>query len=198
LFSCSGGEQCGGGAVGNLGWCGGCSPRALSAKLPRPEGDVYVSFHVEQDNSTTPANVQLDVIEMKAMEGGLVTVDAAALGNDITRTGHSAVYGIYFDTGKADVKPESDAALKEIAKLLQQNSTLNLHVVGHTDNVGQLPSNLDLSHRRADAVVKVLSTRYSIAAARMDAQGVGPLAPVSSNDSEAGRAKNRRVELVKQ
>jgi OOP family OmpA-OmpF porin len=145
LFSCSGGEQCGGGAVGNLGWCGGCSPRALSAKLPRPEGDVYVSFHVEQDNSTTPANVQLDVIEMKAMEGGLVTADAAALGNDITRTGHSAVYGIYFDTGKADVRPESDAALKEIAKLLQQNSTLKLHVVGHTDNVGQLPSNLDLS-----------------------------------------------------
>lgn len=198
LFSCSGGEQCGGGAVGNLGWCGGCSPRALSAKLSRPEGDVYVSFHVEQDNSTTPANVQLDVIEMKTMEGGLVTVDAAALGNDITRTGHSAVYGIYFDTGKADVKPESDAALKEIAKLLQQNSTLKLHVVGHTDNVGQLSSNLDLSHRRADAVVQVLSTKYSIAAARMDAQGVGPLAPVASNDSEPGRAKNRRVELVKQ
>jgi outer membrane protein OmpA-like peptidoglycan-associated protein len=198
LFSCSGGEQCGGGAVGNLGWCGGCSPRALSAKLSRPEGDVYVSFHVEQDNSSTPANVQLDVIEMKAMEGGLVTVDAAALGNDITRTGHTAVYGIYFDTGKADVKPESDAALKEIAKLLQQNPILKLHVVGHTDNVGQLPSNLDLSHRRADAVVKVLSTRYSIAAMRLDAQGVGPLAPVASNDSEPGRAKNRRVELVKQ
>lgn len=198
LFSCSGGEQCGGGAVGNLGWCGGCSPRALSAKLSRAEGDLYVSFHVEQDNSSTPANVQVDVIEMKAMEAGLVTVDAAALGNDITRTGHSAVYGVYFDTGKADVKPESDPTLKEIAKLLQQNPALKLHVVGHTDNVGQLPANLDLSHHRADAVVKILSTKYSIAAARLDAQGVGPLAPVASNDSEAGRAKNRRVELVKQ
>jgi OmpA-OmpF porin, OOP family len=121
LFSCSGGEQCGGGAVGNLGWCGGRSPRALSVKLSRTEGDVYVSFHVEQDNSSNPANVQVDVIEMKAIEA-LVTVGATALGNDITRTGHSAVYGIYFDTGKADVKPESDAALKEIAKLLQQNS----------------------------------------------------------------------------
>jgi outer membrane protein OmpA-like peptidoglycan-associated protein len=71
-------------------------------------------------------------------------------------------------------------------------------VVGHTDNVGQLPANLDLSHRRADAVVKILSTKYSIAASRLDAQGVGPLAPVASNDSDAGRAKNRRVELVKQ
>jgi len=198
LFSCSSGEQCGGGAVGNVGWCGGCSPRQLSAKLSRSEGDVYVSFHIEQDNPNVQAQVQLDVIEMKPMEAGLVTVDAAALAGDITRTGHSAVYGIYFDTGKADVKPESDAALKEIAKLLQENATLKLHVVGHTDNVGQLASNMDLSHRRADAVVKVLTTKYSIAAARLDAQGVGPLAPVASNDSEDGRAKNRRVELVKQ
>jgi len=198
LFSCSSAEQCGGGTVGNVGWCGGCSPRQLSAKLSRQEGDVYVSFHVEQDNPDVQAQVQLDVIEMKAMEAGLVTVDAAALGNDLTRTGHSAVYGIYFDTGKADVKPESDAALQEIAKLLQQNSALKLHVVGHTDNLGQLASNMDLSHRRADAVVNILSKKYSIGAARLDSQGVGPLAPVASNESEAGRAKNRRVELVKQ
>lgn len=198
LFSCSGGEQCGGGTVGNVGWCGGCSPRHLSAKLSRPEGDVYVSYHIEQDNPNTQAWVQLDVIEMKPMEAGLVTVDAAALAGDITRTGHASVYGIYFDTGKADVKPESDAALKEIAKLMQQNSTLKLHVVGHTDNVGQLVSNMDLSRRRADAVVTALSTKYNIASARLDAEGVGPLAPVASNDSEDGRAKNRRVELVKQ
>jgi len=198
LFSCSGGEQCGGGTVGDVGWCGGCSPHQLTAKLSRAEGDVYVSFHIEQDNPNVHAQVQLDVIEMKAMEAGLVKVDAAALASDITRTGHSAVYGIYFDTGKADVKPESDAALKEIAKLLQQNAALKLHVVGHTDNVGQLASNMDLSHRRADAVVKVLTEKYGVAAARLDAQGVGPLAPVASNDSEDGRAKNRRVELVKQ
>jgi OmpA-OmpF porin, OOP family len=198
LFSCAGGDQCGGGGVGNLGWCGGCSPRALSAKLSRPEGDVYVSFHVEQDNSSTPANVQVDVIEVKAMEAGLVTVNAASLASDITRTGHASVYGIYFDTGKADVKPESDATLKEIAKLLQQDPTLKLYVVGHTDNVGQLANNMDLSRRRGDAVVKVLTTTYNVAATRLSAQGDGPTAPVASNDSEDGRAKNRRVELVKQ
>jgi OOP family OmpA-OmpF porin len=173
--------------------------RYLSAELSRPAGDVYVTVFMQQLAGSDPTpEAELYVIEMKPMEGGLVTVDAAALGNDITRTGHSAVYGIYFDTGKADLKPESDAALKEIAKLLQQNATLKLHVVGHTDNVGQLASNMDLSHRRADAVVQVLTTKYSIAAARLDAQGVGPLAPVASNDSEDGRAKNRRVELVKQ
>jgi flagellar motor protein MotB len=87
---------------------------------------------------------------------------------------------------------------RDLDRALQQNSALKLHMVGHTDNVGQLPANLDLSHRRADAVVKILSTKYSIAAARLDAQGIGPLAPVASNDGEAGRARNRRVELVKQ
>lgn len=87
---------------------------------------------------------------------------------------------------------------RDLDRALQQNSALKLHLVGHTDNVGQLPANLDLSHRRADAVVKILSTKYSIAAARLDAQGIGPLAPVASNDGEAGRARNRRVELVKQ
>ena len=108
------------------------------------------------------------------------------------------MYGIYFDTGKADVKPESNAVLDENAKLLQQYSTLKLHVVGHPDNAGSLASNMDLSRRRADAVSKVLSIEYRIEGSRLTAQGVGPLAPVASNDSEEGRAKNRRVELVKQ
>jgi outer membrane protein OmpA-like peptidoglycan-associated protein len=132
------------------------------------------------------------------MEGGLVTVDAAALANDITNTGHSSVYGIYFDTGKAEVKPESDATLKEIAKLLQQHAGLKLLVVGHTDSVGALAANMDLSKRRADAVVQALTAKYGVAAARLSGQGAGPLAPVASNKTEDGRAKNRRVELVEQ
>jgi outer membrane protein OmpA-like peptidoglycan-associated protein len=169
--------------------------RYLSAKLARAEGDVYVALSV---SSGVPDRALLYIIEVKPMESGLVTVDAAALASDITRTGHSAVYGIYFDTGKADIKPESDAALKEITKLLQQDPKLKLYVVGHTDNVGALASNMDLSKRRADAVAKALMTKYQIAAARLNAQGDGPLAPVASNDSEDGRAKNRRVELVKQ
>ena len=95
-------------------------------------------------------------------------------------------------------RAESDAALKEIAKLLQQTPTLKLFVVGHTDGVGTLASNMDLSKRRADAVVAALTTKYGVAAARLVAQGCGPLAPVVSNASEDGRAKNRRVELVAQ
>jgi flagellar motor protein MotB len=171
--------------------------RYLSAKLARPEGDVYVSVFTEDGGDYGPP-VRLYVVEMKPMESELITVNAASLANDITRTGHASVYGIYFDTGKADVKPESDATLKEIAKLLQQNAKLKLHVVGHTDNVGTLASNMDLSRKRADAVAKVLTTKYNIAASRLSAQGVGPLAPVGSNKTEDGRAKNRRVELVEQ
>jgi flagellar motor protein MotB len=170
--------------------------RYLAAKLGRSEGDVYVALWVY--DSSFDIKTFLTVIEVKPMETGLVSVNAAALASDITRTGHASVYGIYFDSGKADVKPESDAALEEIAKLLQQDPSLKLYVVGHTDNVGTLASNMDLSRRRATAVTQVLVTKHGVAAARLSPQGDGPTAPVASNDSEEGRAKNRRVELVKQ
>ena len=196
LFTCGGGAQCGQGNP--LGFCAACSPHHLSAKLSRPEGDVYVSVHVEQDNSNVPAWALLEVLEMKPMDTGLVSVNAESLARDIDRTGHASIYGVYFDTGKAEVKPESDGALKQIARLLQLDPKLKLYVVGHTDNQGTLESNMDLSRRRADSVVKVLVAKYSVKPARLSAQGDGPTAPVASNDSEPGRAKNRRVELVKQ
>jgi outer membrane protein OmpA-like peptidoglycan-associated protein len=170
----------------------------VSAKLARPEGDVYVSLLVDDQGGNGRPNVELYVIEMKPMESDLITVDAASLANDINRTGHASVYGIYFDTGKADIKPESDATLKEIAKLLQGDAKLKLYVVGHTDSQGSLDLNMDLSRRRAEAVLAALTTKYAVPAARLRAYGSGPYAPVASNDSEDGRAKNRRVELVKQ
>ncbi len=171
--------------------------RFLAAKLTRPEGDVYVSLAVQAQSMSSRGDTQIDVIEVKPMES-VKLVDASALAGDISRAGHAAIYGIYFDTGKADLKPQSDAALKEVARLLQQNASLRLYVVGHTDNQGTLDMNIDLSRRRADAVVKELTTRYGVAAQRLKALGDGPSAPVASNDSEQGRAMNRRVELVKQ
>jgi flagellar motor protein MotB len=172
--------------------------RYVSAKLARPEGDVYVSLLVDDQGALGGPGVEIYVIEMKPMESDLITVDAASLANDINRTGHASVYGIYFDTGKADVKPESDTTLKEIAKLLQGDPKLKLYVVGHTDNQGALDLNMDLSRRRADAVFAALTTKYAVPAGRLRAYGSGPYAPVASNDGENGRAKNRRVELVKQ
>jgi OOP family OmpA-OmpF porin len=170
--------------------------RFLAAKLSRPEGDVYVSLAVQSQDTSSAGETMLDVVEVRPMENKEL-VDAASLAGSVSKTGHAAVYGILFDTAKADVKPESDATLKEIAKLLQQDPKLKLYVVGHTDNQGALDANMDLSTRRANAVILALS-KYGVTAARLKALGDGPSAPVASNDSEDGRAKNRRVELVKQ
>ena len=127
-----------------------------------------------------------------------VVANAEVFSNDIRTTGHAAVYGIYFDTGKSTIKPESAQAITEIAKLLKSDSSLNVYVVGHTDNVGGVDSNIKLSQSRAEAVIKELVNNNGIAPARLKAFGCGQFAPVMSNDTEEGRAKNRRVELVKQ
>jgi outer membrane protein OmpA-like peptidoglycan-associated protein len=153
---------------------------------------------IDDQGADSRPNVELYVIEVKPMQSDLITVDAASLANDINRTGHASVYGIYFDTAKADVKPESDATMKEIAKLLQGDPKLKLYVVGHTDNQGGLDMNMDLSRKRADSVLAALASKYAVPAGRLRAFGCGPYSPVASNDAEEGRAKNRRVELVKQ
>lgn len=137
------------------------------------------------------------IVEKEIMKQEVVA-NAEAMGNDINTTGHVSIYGIYFDTGKSEIKPESDAAISEIAKLLKNNGQLKLYVVGHTDNAGSFDSNMKLSKDRAEAVAKALITKYGIAAARLKSHGVASLSPVVSNDTEDGKAKNRRVELVKQ
>jgi OmpA-OmpF porin, OOP family len=178
--------------------------RYLVAKRSRPEGDVYVSVYVATNRATHHKETQdhpvilLDVIDVVPIETGMVTIDAAAMSKDISSTGHVALYGIYFDTDKADPKPESQPTLQEIATLLKQDSSLKLFIVGHTDNVGGFEYNIALSQRRAAAVVKELTTQHGIAAMRLKSAGVGMLSPVAPNEREEGRAKNRRVELVKQ
>ncbi|MFA6957505.1 MAG: OmpA family protein [Thermoanaerobaculia bacterium] len=141
--------------------------------------------------------IWLRIVEKQPMTQH-VTADAASFGNDLKATGHVAVYGIFFDTGKAVVKPESTPALAEVAKLLAADPALKLWVVGHTDSVGAVDANMKLAQVRAEAVVAALTTTHGVAASRLKAYGVGPLAPVASNAAEDGRAKNRRVELVKQ
>jgi outer membrane protein OmpA-like peptidoglycan-associated protein len=116
----------------------------------------------------------------------------------LSSTGHVAIYGIYFDFNKSDLKPESESALKEIAKLLIGNPNLKVFIVGHTDNVGGIDYNMNLSQARAGAVVQALTKKYKVKPQQMKAYGVGQLAPVAPNKTEEGRAKNRRVELVEQ
>ncbi len=136
------------------------------------------------------------------VEKGLMTQDitanADALMSDLRATGHASVQGIYFDTGKSEIKPESEQAISEIAKLLKNDAALKVFVVGHTDNIGNLEANMKLSQDRAEAVVQALVRSYGTAPTRLKSFGNGPCAPVASNDTEEGKARNRRVELVKQ
>jgi outer membrane protein OmpA-like peptidoglycan-associated protein len=127
-----------------------------------------------------------------------VQANAEIFKNDIRSTGHAAVYGITFDTDSASIKPESAQAIGEVAKLLKADPGLKVFVVGHTDNSGSVDHNLKLSQDRAQSVMQALVRDHGIAAARLRSYGCGPYAPVASNDSEDGKAKNRRVELVKQ
>jgi OOP family OmpA-OmpF porin len=178
--------------------------RYIGAKRASAKGDLYASVLVAKDtNPGVPRTynrivVLLELIETAPMDSGLVTVDANAMAKEIDATGHVALYGIHFDTNKAELKPESDVALQEIAKLLKQDPNLKLLVVGHTDNVGGYDANMTLSERRAAAVFQTLTSKHGIVPARLRAVGVGMAAPVAPNATEDGRAKNRRVELVRQ
>lgn len=165
-------------------------PRYLAGKIIGPSRMAYVAVMVGRQRS------QLDIVEIVGMQENLVLVDARALGQGIDREGRVSVYGIHFDTDKADIKPESKPTLDEIAKLLKERPALKLYVVGHTDLTASLAHNTALSEARARSVVKALVETYGIAAARLEGHGVGPLAPVASNADPDGRTKNRRVELV--
>jgi len=161
-------------------------------KLSREGLEVWVELRTDFTSGYI-----LFIVQKAGMAQDIVA-DAAAMGNDINYTGHVAVYGIYFDSGKSLIKPESAQAIAEIAKLLKNQPALKLFVVGHTDNQGGIESNVTLAQDRAAAVIKALTNEHGIATARLRAYGCGQFAPVASNDSDAGRAKNRRVELVKQ
>jgi len=166
--------------------------RDATIKVVKDNGEAWVLVKGTQDGW-----YQVYLVEKKQMSQE-VTADAESLASSINETGKASVYGIYFDTGKSVIKPESDATLGEIAKLLKKEAKLKAYVVGHTDNVGGIDSNMKLSQARAEAVVKALTEKYGISASRLKAYGVASLAPVASNDTEKGKAKNRRVELVKQ
>jgi OmpA-OmpF porin, OOP family len=125
-----------------------------------------------------------------------VTADASSIADELNKSGHMALYGIHFETAKATILPDSESVLGQVAKMLQQNPDIKVSVEGHTDNVGSATSNQTLSEKRAQAVVAWL-TSHGIEASRLSAKDWGSSKPVEDNTTENGRAKNRRVELVK-
>lgn len=161
-------------------------------KLTKDGKEIWVQVAAE-----FTGKYSLTIVQKQGMQQEIVA-DAAAFGKDLRAAGHVAVYDITFDTGKATLKPESAMAVGEVAKLLKGDPNLKLFVVGHTDNAGTVDGNQKLSQDRAQSVMNALVKDHGIAAARLRAAGCGQVAPVASNDTEEGRAKNRRVELVKQ
>jgi len=141
--------------------------------------------------------VALDLIESKTMEEKMVLVKAEEMASGISGQGSVNLYGFQFDTGSASLKPESDSTLGEVVKLLQSDPALRLLVVGHTDTVGDFSGNIELSGNRAASVVSALVERLPDAASRLTPCGVGYQCPIASNSTEEGRARNRRVALVK-
>lgn len=129
------------------------------------------------------------------MATNTVTLDLNRLRSEIENAGKIAIYDIHFATGSAVIEPESAAALGIIASYLNETPG-GFYIVGHTDDTGLLASNLELSNNRAAAVKDALVSEHGISADRLETRGVGPLAPVSNNTGQAGRALNRRVEIV--
>lgn len=176
--------------------------------LAARKGDSHLTIFVAnyKSGTVTPKNLQpepgvpviaLDLIESKPMDENMVLVKAEEMASGISGQGSVNLYGFQFDTGSAALKPESDPTLQEVAKLLQSDPALRLLVVGHTDTEGQFSDNIELSQKRAASVVSALVERLPAAASRLTPCGVGYQCPIASNGTEEGRARNRRVALVK-
>lgn len=172
--------------------------KASGATLAVAAANPEISSVYCADSYKNQLTVWVTRVEPEIREQTMVALSANDMAKSIDVDGRVALYGIYFDTGKADVKPESKASLDQIGELLRQRPELKLHVVGHTDNVGGFESNTALSKRRAESVVTALASSYGVGRARLTGNGVASLAPVKTNTTDEGRAKNRRVELVLQ
>ncbi|MFK8014260.1 MAG: OmpA family protein [Gammaproteobacteria bacterium] len=185
------------GAVGTMfsGTSSSGGAGAIVAKKERAAGTAYVVIYVEQ-HSKNYVGTLIDIVEVEAAETGLIVIDAEAMGSDIDEYGRVILDGIVFEFDKATLKPESKQALDAIAGFLTINPDKNFYVVGHTDSKGTFSYNRKLASDRAMAVADALKQDYDIASARLEPHGVGPLVPVFSNGTDAGRDKNRRVELV--
>jgi outer membrane protein OmpA-like peptidoglycan-associated protein len=183
---------------------GGGPARGLNLRNITGLADHYLVASNTTNNTelwvaiATSGNLPRYIVEeltRTVMASNTVTLDLERLRSEIDNAGKIAIYDIHFATGSAEIEPESANALGVIATYL--NETFGgFYVVGHTDDTGSLASNLELSNARAAAVVEALVMQHGIAGDRLEARGVGPLAPVSNNTGQAGRTLNRRVEIV--
>ncbi|GAA5175209.1 OmpA family protein [Niveibacterium umoris] len=159
--------------------------------LAAQRGNTYVSMWVND------GGIWQFVVEKGQLDDGRIAVSGnSPIAKSLSENGKVDLYGFQFDTGKATLTAASAATLKELGKVLQDNPTLKLDIIGHTDDVGGADANQQLSEARASAVAMALATQQGIDMGRLNASGRGMTQPVAPNTTDAGRAKNRRVEIV--
>ena len=170
-------------------------PVKLALFLGNYNGPKDINYKTAQHFEADQPFVVVDAVTATQVVNQMVVVKAADMADQLASKGVVDLYGIYFDTDKTDLKPDSTPTLDEVANLLKIDRSLKLEISGHTDNTGDKAHNQKLSEGRASAVVKLLVTKYGIAASRLVAKGYGDTKPVAPNTTDDGRAKNRRVEL---
>jgi len=200
VYACKG-VECGEGGrkTNNDWWPLSDHRRFLAARLRRAEGDLWVSVHVHARAATGPVEHELEVVEVKPPVNPPPPrneADVATLAKELKADGRIVLHSLRFVDGKPAVLPESEKVVQAIAELLTREPGLKLHVVVHSDNAMPGPASLDLTRKRAAAVVQTLTRKHRIVSARVQPAGLGPLAPIASNRTDEGRAMNRRVELV--
>lgn len=155
----------------------------------KDKGNIYIQF------SSNNAGGKLNILQEEAFKQTITKVTADEISKDLSEKGKSILY-INFDVDKANVSADGKELVNEIAKALKNNTGLKIAIEGHTDNTGDATHNKNLSNDRAHAVLSLL-TMQGIDKSRLSATGFGAERPLVANDSEANKAKNRRVELVK-
>ena len=177
----------------------------VAGKLNWNGRDLYVQVYIFANREGRRTNLVkkdrvgalVDIMELGPAHPPTALVTSEQMASEINRTGRIALYGLYFDTNRIEIKSESKPTLEQIADLLKREPSLKLLVVGHTDNVGDFESNRNLSQRRAESVANALVTGFGIAPDRLVPFGVSYAAPVAPNTTAEGKSQNRRVELVR-
>lgn len=169
----------------------GDTPTFSQYLVRTPKGNIWIALIFFDGD----LNLSIEVVQEKAMEQTVSLVKADALAAALAKDGHIALY-LNFDNDSAVLRPESKPAIDEIVTMLAADASLKVRVEGHTDNTGAAAHNTALSRARAESVVRAISARQ-IASDRLKPEGAGADHPLADNTSEEGRAKNRRVELVK-
>lgn len=168
----------------------GGNSRYLAGKLEAQELNYFIALAVGRRGTS------IDILEETRMDTGMVKINKEVLLKNLKTNGSVKVDGLFFAHNDSQLLAESQSSMDILAQLLNENPSLSLFVVGHTDLTGDIQYNFNLSKKRANSVIRQLVQKYSISPERLKGYGVGPLAPKTSNDEDKGRAFNRRVEVV--